>query len=253
MNCDRVFDVLTRGPFPTGQASDASVERHLACCGECRRLAIALRPAVELFEEAIRPEESRGLPSYWGEAAEPKSAAHDATFATLEEEIALAKRTRRRWTAAQRTRGVIPIRAWEECDRVMRFCGAMAVGVLLAVACRSAIANNRSHGTVAGADKSASAALPWQVCSAAWIALPEQPLQGSSMRSAGVVRLARLDAERHRCCSQCHHVGGGASAPVALARGVAASCVVCHDEGEPDAHEALLDSHLPKIHSEPGV
>lgn len=65
MNCDQVFDVLTRGPFPTGTACDAPVEAHLRVCPECRRLAEALRPALELFQEAIGPEESRDLPGYW--------------------------------------------------------------------------------------------------------------------------------------------------------------------------------------------
>ncbi len=67
MNCDHVFDVLTRGPFPTGDESDDAVECHLADCPQCRRLASALRPAIELFEEAVAPDESQALPAYWGE------------------------------------------------------------------------------------------------------------------------------------------------------------------------------------------
>lgn len=66
LNCDQVFDVLTRGPFPTGEAIDAPVERHLSACHECRALAEALRPAIELFHEAIDPEEGRDLPGYHG-------------------------------------------------------------------------------------------------------------------------------------------------------------------------------------------
>ncbi len=65
MNCDQVFDVLTRGPFPTGTACDTPVEAHLRVCPECRQLAEALRPALELFQESISPEESRDLPGYW--------------------------------------------------------------------------------------------------------------------------------------------------------------------------------------------
>lgn len=67
MNCDRVFDILTRGPFPSGAPSDERVERHLLNCPACRRLASALQPAIELFEEAISPHEGRDLPAYWGE------------------------------------------------------------------------------------------------------------------------------------------------------------------------------------------
>ena len=38
---------------------------HLNACGGCRRLAEALRPAIELFQEAIGGDESRDLPGYW--------------------------------------------------------------------------------------------------------------------------------------------------------------------------------------------
>jgi hypothetical protein len=79
IDCDRVFDVLTRGPFPSGSADDAAVEAHLERCHECARLAAALRPAIELFEEAIGPDEGHDLPSYWGdvevESSERRAAA----------------------------------------------------------------------------------------------------------------------------------------------------------------------------------
>jgi hypothetical protein len=71
MTCDDVFDVLTRGPFPTGAAGDHLVERHLAHCRDCQRLARALQPAVELFQESVGPDESQGLPGYRGRAALP--------------------------------------------------------------------------------------------------------------------------------------------------------------------------------------
>jgi hypothetical protein len=66
MNCDQVFDVLTRGPFPTGHPSDAAVEAHLDECADCWQIAEALRPAVDVFQESIPPAESRELPGYWG-------------------------------------------------------------------------------------------------------------------------------------------------------------------------------------------
>lgn len=44
MRCDDVFEILTRGPFPSGATTDESVERHLECCHECRTFAEALRP-----------------------------------------------------------------------------------------------------------------------------------------------------------------------------------------------------------------
>ena len=66
MNCDQVFDVLTRGPFPTGADSDIHVERHLLACHDCRQLAEALRPAVELLHECVDDAESDDLPGYRG-------------------------------------------------------------------------------------------------------------------------------------------------------------------------------------------
>jgi hypothetical protein len=68
MDCDQVFMILTRGPFPTGEAWDEQVESHLESCSECWRLAEALRPALEVFQEAVPPAESRELPGYWGDA-----------------------------------------------------------------------------------------------------------------------------------------------------------------------------------------
>lgn len=66
--CDKVFEVLTRGPFPTGGPIDRRVESHLTRCEECRRLAEALRPALDLFQEEIHSAESDSLPSYLGPA-----------------------------------------------------------------------------------------------------------------------------------------------------------------------------------------
>ena len=66
VNCDQVFDVLTRGPFPTGEASDEAVEQHLRACHDCRRLAEALRPAVALMHEAVSGDQALSLPEYQG-------------------------------------------------------------------------------------------------------------------------------------------------------------------------------------------
>jgi len=71
MNCDQVFFVLTRGPFPSGATEDLVVEQHLQQCTSCWQIAEALRPAGDLFQEAISPVESRDLPGYWGDASPP--------------------------------------------------------------------------------------------------------------------------------------------------------------------------------------
>jgi hypothetical protein len=74
MDCDQVFSVLTRGPFPTGDSSDVAVELHLERCDECWRIAEALRPAHDLFEESIPADETRDLPGYWGDTAASRTA-----------------------------------------------------------------------------------------------------------------------------------------------------------------------------------
>lgn len=239
MNCDQVFDVLTRGPFPTGAESDAEVERHLGYCVDCRRLATALRPAVELFEEAVRPEESRGLPSYWGEAVEPHSAAHDATFATLEEEIVLARGFRRRSSTLSRSRRLMPERMLDDCDRLIRFCGAVAVGVVLAFTFRSFGESQPRGGLSAAATVGAAR---WQVCSAAFRSERGPLAAGAAMHSVGPVRQESLDSARHRCCSECHFFGGVAEH--VRAERVATSCVACHQSpaDEPDEQESMLES-----------
>lgn len=68
MDCDQVFMILTRGPFPTGEPWDEQVESHLETCTDCWRLAEALRPALEIFQESVPPSEGRDLPGYWGDA-----------------------------------------------------------------------------------------------------------------------------------------------------------------------------------------
>ena len=77
MDCDQVFMILTRGPFPTGAPWDEQVEAHLETCSDCWRIAEALRPALEVFQEAVPPAESRDLPGYWGDARAASAAMSD--------------------------------------------------------------------------------------------------------------------------------------------------------------------------------
>lgn len=78
-DCDETFDALTRGAFPTAAASDQAVERHLRACDECRRLAAALRPALEALSDDADCAGVLGLPSYWGDVeTEPPAAARTA-------------------------------------------------------------------------------------------------------------------------------------------------------------------------------
>src|SRR5688572_20560652 len=81
MHCDRVYAILTRGPFPSGEVTDVAVEIHLAHCAECRRLAEALRPLDRRPHEAS-PEASQ-LPGYRGDHPEWQPHTEAAEQATL--------------------------------------------------------------------------------------------------------------------------------------------------------------------------
>lgn len=76
MNCDQVFCVLTRGPFPTGDRSDLLVEQHLEECASCWQIAEALKPAHHVFEESVPAAQLHDLPGYWGDAV-PSGVAYE--------------------------------------------------------------------------------------------------------------------------------------------------------------------------------
>jgi len=124
IRCDDVFMVLTRGPFPTGQPSDAAVEAHLHVCAACRRLAEALRPAEELVPETVAPEESRSLPSYWGPTPVIEPRVRSAVLAEFDYG---PNRRRRR---AKRLQPRRPAASW---GRLVAFLGAVCIGLALAM------------------------------------------------------------------------------------------------------------------------
>ncbi|TWT47792.1 hypothetical protein [Botrimarina hoheduenensis] len=64
MDCDQAFAALTRGPLTGHAVEDASVLEHLVGCESCLRLAEALRPAPELFHEALRKPSAEPLPAF---------------------------------------------------------------------------------------------------------------------------------------------------------------------------------------------
>ena len=119
MNCDQVFDILTRGPFPTGTPCDTGVEAHLRTCFECRRLAEALRPALELFQEAVGPEESRDLPGYWCAVATDRKQPVVSYASEPQPRLAVS----RTWAKARLGRNWSALAAW-------RFAALLALGVM---------------------------------------------------------------------------------------------------------------------------
>ncbi|MEM1303448.1 MAG: hypothetical protein AAGG46_01040 [Planctomycetota bacterium] len=96
MDCDQVFAVLTRGPFPSGSAEDALVDEHLNGCPDCWRIAEALRPADDVPQEALSPRESRELPAYWGDVMPPGTPRHQPSEDDRQRPVALAIASRAR-------------------------------------------------------------------------------------------------------------------------------------------------------------
>jgi len=235
MNCDQVFQILTRGPFPSGEPTDRAVERHLASCPGCYQLAEALRPAIELFQEAIHSEEGRDLPGYWGELIDPPFAERGP----LAQVVRLPALLQRRF---DRGRIWIARRAGNSGPRVA---AAVLIGAVLGIVLWKAGIGDDS----APARQSASTARqpemtsrdslaePWQpplvveaalpagqLAPACWLALRGEPAADPNGATSvlGSAAFSRL-----QCCTDCHNRGSGVSAPHATAA-VARSCAQCH-------------------------
>jgi hypothetical protein len=208
VDCDQVFEVLTRGPFPTGEAIDGPVERHLATCHECRALAEALRPAMELLHEAIDAEESRDLPGYYGAPSTSGGLAQLVAAAIDAEQAEVA-------VPRTKTRPASWWRDWLLTSRAETFFAAMAGGVLLVlamVALQGVMPTRASQSVVAAA--------------------PTQE---------GIIHLASLNLRNecfswkpgqelavNHCCTECHAAGGKLASPPKTVAIIAANCRACH-------------------------
>ncbi len=231
MNCDQVFDILTRGPFPTGNAScDVPVEAHLGECPECRRLAEALRPAVELFQEAVDPEESRDLPGYW------------CAVATDRQSPALS------YTRETEPSPTVPLSAASAAGQAhwsvhhgWRMAAMLALGVT-AGALFSSGALERVDWSPQGV-KAALVASPaadehqprltksqrmeLAVLPAACYRYLPDPAPRYTMRQDQLLNGAKLG--HLNCCSGCHNAASD-TVPSAATQRVAQSCQMCHAE-----------------------
>ncbi len=231
MNCDQVFDVLTRGPFPTGTSCDTLVEAHLRGCADCRRLAEALRPALELFQEAINPEESRDLPGYWCAVATDRV----QPVVTSAKESQPRRAARRAWSETPVVKNFSQLAVW-------RLAAALLLGVTV--------------GTVMSARGTldAFAPLPPGAGSRSVLVSPEDdgpPQLNSSLfkelaalpaacfrHKPGVAPrysvttpqvLAQANLANLNCCIECHNASSEAvSASATLT--VSQACQICHKE-----------------------
>lgn len=209
MNCDRVFEVLTRGPFPTGDDSDVLVENHLSACHECRQLAEALRPAVALFHEAVTVTEGSDLPSYRG------------THAPFESEItpvSIDWRDPPKPAATKQSR-------W---SNVLRFTSAALIGAALLILFRGVIQSVQGGRTISNHPPTTKFQPgPEGKATLASLKLPVscQPLeenleQNSQLNPAGGT---------YHCCTKCHTAARQHSPGTAPIAKVVKSCSACHD------------------------
>ena len=231
MNCDQVFDILTRGPFPTGTECDAGVEAHLAACPECRRLAEALRPAIELFQEAIGPEESRDLPGYWCAVAADRTQPV-VSYAEDRE----PPRTPPPAVVHAPASGWSALAMW-------RMAAVLALGVTVGSLLHSRVSldgfstvppTTGGAALIPPADESPQRGALTPALRARLAVLPaactrNQPGKGPRYTERGDQMLATADLTRLICCAECHHRSSPA-VPRSATSLVIESCQICHND-----------------------
>lgn len=234
INCDQVFDVLTRGPFPTGEPEDEAVEQHLRACHECRQLAEALRPAVALLHEVVTAEEAIDLPEYQGSLAsdEPRrlgvvrlataSVANRESRAKRRKAEPSDKLARAQWLLSAARFGAVSVLA-------------VAAALLLLAIALAPREGNRELG-IAGRTTRDSVAVPSDegLLTLASLKLPvaclpltHRPL---SPEHAAQIAVALADGSlgRLHCCTECHHAGSPRSRVASVAMVSTESCQSCH-------------------------
>jgi hypothetical protein len=230
MNCEDVFVILTRGPFPSGARSDAAVEAHLQVCPDCQRLAAALRPNERGPHDA---DESHALPGYWGNSLEP---AGDLAI-SLSNAIGSPRARRLGFSRQQQAYFGKNLSVWQ-------FAAAVALGIVLAAALRTlvtvhtpnAVGGDPGIGAIMYGTGQRQAQLEeahWAVRSCRRSKIAIQPLSGLSDDQSRNLMVQDLTDESERCCTQCHQAGEH-TIPLSHA-GVLSmqkACIACHRDPE---------------------
>ncbi len=238
MNCDQVFEILTRAPFPSGEASDASVEHHLGSCHACRELAEALRPAVDLFHESIPADESLDLPGYMGRLF---AAVDESATATVTRRPPATRRSVKSGMASAGFGTAIcllvcgglvlsfgrdlvssrpgPLAASGDlADRPVREGRELLASLNLPLVCRTTFEPNRAGRRGNETIERTKAAGP-----------------------ATGTPSADRHAHRTRCCTECHAVANPDRPKLVSTVKLSRSCAACHRvDNVPDGRQALL-------------
>jgi hypothetical protein len=224
-----VYDILTRGPFPSGDVTDVAVEIHLAHCLECRRLAEALRP-LDDAREVLSAEDAR-LPGYRGDHPEWTSHAETAVMP--------AGRQRRRTAFVPP-----PLRALS-AKRVARFVTVLVMGAAIGVFCSAVGSSNssRERAGIAVASFAGRSGDGWtearvqarliygldlpRACSRLDMTL-FSPLSADERSPAQLT--GSPPSFVNQCCTQCH-VADGPTQVGPSRRGILIeSCTICHGD-----------------------
>lgn len=251
VSCDQVFDVLTRGPFPTGEASDEAVEQHLRACHDCRQLAEALRPAVSLLHEAVAGDQALNLPEYQGSL--PALEYDDAHY-TSPRSLALGMRR----LDQRQGRRPHPRRSgsfdYSQLINGMRLMAASVLVVALGTLVWGLVlsAKNQGASDQLTDNRASSTSLP------EWRGVPSTVAPVTGPNERGLLTLAKLNLEdlcfppeprllaaadagtslqaviadseeALTCCTHCHAVGqSAATVQVAANTRFTQSCTACH-------------------------
>lgn len=224
IHCDEVFDILTRGPFPTGAPSDGIVEAHLNRCDACRQLAEALRPAIELLQEAISPEESDNLPRYGG-AAQPRAWSEPGSSPVKTE--ALVRRPATRVAAGlRRTSETWPWRS------AAKFVAAACIGLALAGMLRQVVLSQHLNQR-RGATPVACAAWQSDLGGSEWAGRQHLQLRCREVIEGYSLKVAAGGSQpgevmQLTCCLGCHAGHREQMLPSGRVGGFVLACQACH-------------------------
>lgn len=231
MNCDQVFDVLTRGPFPSGASHDADIELHLEACHDCRQLADALRPAVDMFHEAVPHDEYDDLPGYRGSLRESEAQSLPLAVATMLDRASAEASA----TCERRRKVTSEMSSW-------RLTAACLLVLALAGLLWSVNSNSHDDWVFKGSNVPRPEQVQFQPDADGLLQLAKLELsddcvpgphqgQFGATTSAGDPNDEGFQTQHFVCCTHCHHAAYSQSQPspphtISVAM---AACTACHE------------------------